>query len=258
MYGNVVAEALLGEVRWREPTLLGSTLSAEEDGDFTEHLEAERWKSASHKWSVYWEPTTRPRHGVDYTDDEVMVVLIGLAACSSEMWSSLSVFVDKIEPSWAELSEYARSSWDLPTLTTRSDDDGAVTVEAQLERLERCSGAEIANAIRIELEQQIENAEEEGATIPVAALIRLVDFVCAHPRIKPPFVFITSETIKAQWQPSPEKIAWIEFDATEHVRLLAFCPDPKAAGGIKRLVANSTVQSAYRDLLGFGVNWMTR
>ena len=253
-----MAEALYDEIRWREPTLLDCAISTEEAAEFTAHLSAGRWAPEFHKRPALWEPTTTPRYRVTHTGNDVVLVLLSSAACSSQMRNSLSVFVDDIEPSWTELAEYAWHSWDLPTLTTRSDDESAATVEEQLERLERCSDVEIVNAIRAEIEQQVENAEEEDTNISIPALMRLVDFLCAHPRVKSPFLFITSETIKAQWQPSPERIAWIEFDATEHVRLLAFCPEPRAVGGIKRVVANSTVQSAYSDLLGFGVTWITR
>jgi hypothetical protein len=194
---------------------------------------------------------------VTYIDDEAFTVFVSLDACSSEIWNSLSVFVHKTEPSWVQLFECLWNGWDLPTLNTRSDEESEDSVGAQLERLERCSGAEAADVIRTELEQQIE-ASEEDAAVPISALRRLVDFLCAHPRLKPPFVFIGGKTIKAQWQPSSEQIAWIEFDETENARLLAFCPDPRAAGGIKRFVGNSTVQSAYRDLLGFGATWITR
>jgi hypothetical protein len=252
-----VTEALFAEVRWRGPTQLESTLSVEEDANFTEHLEAEHWQESFYRWSAHWGPKTRPSLGATYSVYHVALVFEGLAICSSEMWNTLSVFVHKVEPSWAELSEYARTSWDLPTLTTRSDDESATTVEAQLERLERCSGPDTSNAICIELKQQIEDAEED-TNVPIGALMRLVDFLCAHPRIKPPFLFIMSDTIKAQWQPSPEQIAWIEFNATEQVRFLAFCPDPRASGGVKRFVGNSTVQSAYRDLLRLGVDWIIR
>jgi hypothetical protein len=145
-----VAEALFSEIRWREPTLLDSAPSAEGDTDFTEHLHAERWKSGFHQWPARWEPTATPRYRVTHIGHDLLLVIIGSGTCSSEIRNSLSVFVDNIEPGWTELSEYGWNSWELPELTTRSDDESAATVEAQLERLERCCGTEIVDAIRVE------------------------------------------------------------------------------------------------------------
>jgi hypothetical protein len=78
------------------------------------------------------------------------------------------------------------------------------------------------------------------------------------PESKNTIYFISDDKLKAQWQASSEQIAWIEFDATEHVRVLTFYPDPKALGGVKRFVGHSTVHTAYLDLHRLGVDWMTR
>lgn len=243
------------EPGWKGPVLSGRGMSSE-GGIFL--TDAPVIDSPSDEWHDHWrdyagsEPTSKP------SPDNVIVLRIHLTVCPAETWTSLSVLAESRNWLLSGHSELIGKSWDLPTLTDRSDDESGATVEAQMDRLEGCVGNAAADLIRNELAHQLVGEEEESVTVPIDALRRLVDFLCAHPRVKTPYVFISDDRLKAQWQASSEQIAWIEFEATEHVRVLAFYPDPKALGGVKRFVGHSTVRDAYLDLHRLGVDWMAR
>jgi hypothetical protein len=247
---------------WTGPVLRARGVASERTIFLTDEPEAEMGDCPSDEWAHYWgsslrsEPIYQPAENLI----EVVVTLAGrLVVCSpAEAWASLSLLSGSDRRSQVNVAELVAKNWELPALTYRPHDESGITVEAQIARLERCAGTDAANSVRSELEHQIAGAEDEPVTVPVAALRRLVDFMCAHPRVKPPYVFISGEKLKAQWQPSADQIAWIEFDATEHVRVLAFYPDPKAFGGVKRFMGHSTVQDAYLDLRRLGVDWMAR
>ncbi len=163
-------------------------------------------------------------------------------------------------PALAESLSEADESCDVPTLRDRSDDESSTSLEEQLERLEWYIGEDAANSVRAELDDilAIVDENEEPITVSIPALRRLVDFLCAHPRMKVPYLFIAEERIKAQWQVSSYQIAWIDFDATEDVRLLVFSPDQKARGGVKRFIGTSTIQDAYSDLQSLGADWVAQ
>jgi hypothetical protein len=216
----------------------------------------ETGNSPWHEWDYHWgspadsELISEPDRG------HVIAVQIGLTACFAESWTNLSVLAKSHNWLLASHSDLIAKNWNLPTLTDRSGDESGATVETQMDRLECCAGKTAAELVRNELEHQLAGEEEEPVTVPIDALRRLVDFLCAHPRVKIPYIFISYGKLKAQWQASSEQIAWIEFDETEHVRVLAFYPDTKARGGVKRFVGHSTVQAAYLDLHRLGVDWM--
>jgi hypothetical protein len=262
-FGNAVIEAFPTEPFWAPPVPRGRGLAAEGTLFLTDKPEAATRHDSSEDWTRYWgcslskETIFRPSRASSF---EVFVFYAGyVAACSSaETWASLSLLSKHNTRSMRSISELVANFWQLPALTYRPHDESGATVEAQIARLERCAGTDTANRVQSELEHQIAAAEEEPVTVPVPALRRLVDFMCAHPRVRAPYVFITGEKIKAQWQPSSDRIAWIEFDATEQVTLLAFWPDPRALGGVKRFVGHSTVQDAYLELRRLGVDWMVR
>jgi hypothetical protein len=257
-FGNAVTETTALEPGWKGPVLSGRGRSSEGGIFLTDAPVIETSDFPSDEWDYHWgspaasETISKPDRG------HVIVVQIRLTACFAESWTNLSVLAKSYNWLLASHSDLIGKSWNLPTLTDRSGDESGVTVEAQMDRLECCAGKAAAELVRNELEHQISGEEEEPVTVPIDALRRLVDFLCAHPRLKIPHIFISDDKLKAQWQASSEQIAWIEFEATEHVRVLAFYPEPKALGGVKRFVGHSTVQAAYLDLHRLGVDWIAR
>ena len=76
--------------------------------------------------------------------------------------------------------------------------------------------------------------------------------------MRAPYIFLSDDKVKAQWQQASDQIAWIEFGSSDQVRLLVFSPDAKAHGGVKRFIGISTVQAAYSDLQGLGAEWVVQ
>jgi hypothetical protein len=252
-----VSDTFLLDPVWREPVFTRGGSSTDKPLFLSTDVELERAAAETSEWIHYWPSSDDVREQLNSV--QVLTIFISLDSCVLDSWSNLSILAESHHHRLLGiLPELLGRSWNLPTLTDRPEDEGSTTVEAQLERLERCSGSLASASLRAELQHQLDVDEDEQVVVPIDALRRLVDFLCSHPRVKMPYIFIAADRLKAQWQASSEQIAWIEFDATEHVRVLAFLPEAKAFGGVKRIVANSTVQSAYRDLLSFGVDWISQ
>jgi hypothetical protein len=174
-FGNAVTEIIALEPGWKGPVLSGRGMSSEGGLFLTDAPVIETGDFLSNEWDYNWgspadsEPISEPDHG------HVIGVQVRLTACFAESWTNLSILAESRNWLLASHSDLIGRSWNLPTLTDRSDDEGGATVETQMDRLECCAGKAAPELVLDELGHQLAGAEEEPVTVPI-------------PRVKIPYI----------------------------------------------------------------------